>query len=124
MANQPDPRIFFAAERTLLAWLRTGLTIIGIGFVISRFGLFVQLFATQSLSTALATSTSISAALGIAFVLIGSLAIGSAAIQHRRFVATLTEANLPPAYASEFAFILSSIIAALGMALAAYLWYA
>jgi putative membrane protein len=24
-----DPRVFFAAERTLLAWLRTGLTVMG-----------------------------------------------------------------------------------------------
>ncbi len=37
--DECDPRVFFAAERTLLAWLRTGLTIIAIGFLISRFGL-------------------------------------------------------------------------------------
>ncbi|MDD2341293.1 MAG: DUF202 domain-containing protein [Tolumonas sp.] len=30
-----DLRVFFAAERTLLAWLRTGLTIITLGFVIA-----------------------------------------------------------------------------------------
>ena len=30
--NTSDPRVFFAAERTLLAWLRTGLTLIGLGF--------------------------------------------------------------------------------------------
>lgn len=35
-----DPRVFFASERTLLAWLRTGVALIGLGFVVSRFGLF------------------------------------------------------------------------------------
>lgn len=38
-----DPRFFFAAERTLLAWLRTGLTVMAFGFVIARFGLFLGL---------------------------------------------------------------------------------
>ncbi|CDI01900.1 conserved hypothetical protein [Candidatus Competibacter denitrificans Run_A_D11] len=31
LISDSDPRAFFAAERTLLAWLRTGLTIIAIG---------------------------------------------------------------------------------------------
>ena len=33
-----DPRIYFAAERTLLAWVRTGLAMMGFGFVVARFG--------------------------------------------------------------------------------------
>ena len=45
MANDPqdDPRIYFAAERTLLAWLRTGLGLMGVGFAVARFGLFLRL---------------------------------------------------------------------------------
>ena len=42
-----DPRVYFAAERTLLAWLRTGITIMAFGFVIARFGLFLQLVQAQ-----------------------------------------------------------------------------
>lgn len=34
---EPDPRIFFAAERTLLAWIRTALALMGLGFVMARF---------------------------------------------------------------------------------------
>ena len=37
-----DPRIYFAAERTFLAWIRTGLALMGIGFAVARFGLFLQ----------------------------------------------------------------------------------
>jgi putative membrane protein len=37
-----DPRIYFAAERTLLAWVRTGLSMMGFGFVVARFGLFMR----------------------------------------------------------------------------------
>jgi inner membrane protein YidH len=116
-----DPRVFFAAERTLLAWLRTGLTIIGLGFVVSRFGLFVRLLATQSQESALATHSSWSAGLGIAFVVVGSLSIVISAVQHRRFVATLPQADLPPAYSRVFALVLSLFVGALGLVLAAYL---
>jgi uncharacterized membrane protein YidH (DUF202 family) len=31
-----DPRVYFAAERTLLAWVRTGLAMMGFGFVVAR----------------------------------------------------------------------------------------
>lgn len=37
-----DPRVYFAAERTLLAWVRTGLAMMGFGFVGARFGLFLR----------------------------------------------------------------------------------
>jgi putative membrane protein len=43
-----DPRIYFAAERTLLAWVRTGLAMMGFGFVVARFGLFLQELAAAS----------------------------------------------------------------------------
>jgi putative membrane protein len=32
--SEPDPRIYFAAERTFLAWLRTGFALMGFGFVV------------------------------------------------------------------------------------------
>ena len=42
MEHDNDPRVYFAAERTLLAWVRTGLAVIGLGFVVARFGLFLR----------------------------------------------------------------------------------
>ena len=36
-----DPRVTFAAERTVLAWLRTGLALMGFGFVVARFSMLV-----------------------------------------------------------------------------------
>ena len=40
--NEPDPRVYFAAQRTFLAWIRTGLALMGFGFVVARFGLFLR----------------------------------------------------------------------------------
>jgi len=40
-----DPRVYFAAERTFLAWIRTGIALMGFGFVVARFGLFLRMLA-------------------------------------------------------------------------------
>src|SRR6202011_1198826 len=37
-----DLRDYLAEERTFLAWLRTGIGLMGFGFVAARFGLFVD----------------------------------------------------------------------------------
>src|SRR5471030_843463 len=48
-----DPRIYMAAERTFLAWLRTGIACMGFGFVVARFGLFLhEMAAVNSMAAA------------------------------------------------------------------------
>lgn len=120
--SDSDPRVFFAAERTLLAWLRTGLTVIALGFVVARFGLFVQIMTLQLPGHAAVTHSHLSAGLGIASVIVGSLAIVAAAGQHSRFIATLSPTDLPPAYSRFFALALSLVVAALGIGVAGYLF--
>lgn len=118
---ESDPRVFFAAERTLLAWLRTGLTIIALGFVVARFGLFLQLLSTQLHGSADQAHAGPSAALGILFVVVGAVAILIAAVQHRRFISTLPSYDLPANYNRPFAVVLSALIGGLGLLLAVYL---
>jgi inner membrane protein YidH len=118
MILQSDPRVFFAAERTLLAWLRTGLTVMVVGFVVARFGLFLRLLGQ---STGVRTESLFSAALGVLFVLAGALLILVATLQHRRFIATLPMADLPGSYSGRFAVAVSAVIGMLGVVLAAYL---
>ena len=116
-----DPRVFFAAERTLLAWLRTALALVALGFVVSRFGLFVRLLTGQARGAHPPDRYALSAVLGIAFVVTGTLAVILAAVQHQRFVAALPEADLPRSYSKILAVVLSLFVGALGVALAAYL---
>ena len=119
MESLKDPRVFFAAERTLLAWLRTGLTVIVVGFVVARFGLFLRLLSLEA--SGVRTDGGLSAVLGVLFVLAGSATILVATLQHRRFIATLPASDLPPMYSRAFAIVASSAVGALGLLLAAYL---
>lgn len=118
--TESDPRVFFASERTFLAWLRTGITIIALGFVISRFGLFVQFLAIQSPGSTMPSLT-LSTILGVAFVIVGTLAIVIASFQHQRFISTLPERDLPKSYTRGFAILLSALVTMLGIFLAGYL---
>ena len=120
-APESDPRVFFAAERTLLAWLRTGLTIMALGFVVARFGLFLQLVSAQPQATPTQTHSGLSAILGVVFVVVGALATLLATVQHKRFVSTLPKNDLPASYSRAFAVVLSSMVGILGILLAAYL---
>jgi len=117
-----DPRVYFAAERTLLAWLRTGLTVMAFGFVIARFGLFLQIVAIQAPGVLHLAQTGASAVLGIVLVAAGTLMIVAAAAQHRRFIATLPTVDRPQYYAGGALILYSSVLLALvGAALTAYL---
>lgn len=116
-----DPRVFFAAERTLLAWLRTGVAVVGLGFVVSRFGLFLHLVAFQSPSLVPRTESLASGILGLSFVLFGAAAIAVATVQHGRFIAALPEQDRPPRYSPHWALWLSALVSIASMVLAGYL---
>ncbi len=57
-----------ANERTYLAWVRTGIAIIALGFVVARFGLFLREISPLASSV---PSIHFSSILGVALVLVG-----------------------------------------------------
>ena len=116
-----DPRVFFAAERTLLAWVRTGITVMALGFVVERFGLFVTLLAQQVGQAARPMNTAASSVIGTLLVAAGAAVVALATMQHARFVRSLPAADLPPNYRIGWALALAIAISALGAALAVYL---
>lgn len=116
-----DPRTFFASERTLLAWVRTGISIIGLGFVVARFGLFIRLLASQGQPFVLNQAHSTSAILGISFVILGSASILGASLQHYRFISGLETRDLPQRYSKHVSVALSLLVSLLGLCLAVYL---
>lgn len=103
MSYLNDPRVFFAAERTLLAWQRTAIALIGLGFVVERFGLFMRL-ATAGLTADGARlpplQGHLSLAFGVAFLLLGAVVAAVAAWQFGRFLHDLSGPEIPRGHAT------------------------
>src|ERR1700728_5211858 len=79
---------YLAAERTLLAWVRTGLALMGFGFVVARFGLFLQeLQAVQKILPG--KPNALSLWFGTALIAVGVLVNLFAGWQHARLVRDL-----------------------------------
>lgn len=118
-----DPRVFFAAERTVLAWTRTGLTIMGFGFVVARFGLFLRLLAAEHSVAGVSSAMPgrFSSAVGIGLVLLGSATLLLSGVQHRRFVASLPPADVPKSNLGGLPTLVPFLLGVLGLVLAVYL---
>lgn len=119
MSDLNDPRVFFAAERTLLAWNRTSLTLMGFGFVVEKFALFVRMLMPDS-QTAAATHGP-SFWIGISFIVLGAATALLAILQYRRVLATLRPVEIPPGYWTQLAVYATLLLAVLGIVLAAFL---
>jgi putative membrane protein len=113
-----DPRVYFAAERTLLAWLRTGITIMAFGFVVARFGLFLRLLRAQGGAI---QGHGLSPYIGSALVALGVMATVAGTVEYQRFCRTIPPADLPGASSFRFVLLLSWAMAVIGAVLTAVL---
>jgi putative membrane protein len=117
---EQDPRVYFAAERTFLAWIRTGLGLMGVGFAVSRFGLFLR-EVSASASHLPAKTTGLSLWSGVFLVALGVIVTLSAVVRHVQLVRELRSGEWRAGRVSTDAVILGLVLAALGIAMALYL---
>jgi len=115
MSDLNDPRVLFAAERTLMAWSRTAAGLMALGFLIDR---------SEMLLPEGDPGSRPGLWLGLAFVLVGVALSGLAVRQYRRAVADLRPVEIPPGYWVNLSVALSVTLGVLGIALAIYLAFA
>lgn len=120
MSDLNDPRVFFAAERTLLAWNRTSLSLMAFGFVIERFGLFVAILMPQH---SMPLQRGISFWTGLAFVLLGVFVAAYSTLQYRKVLRTLKPVEIPEGYRTGLGVISNLVVAVLGIVLAVYFFH-
>lgn len=121
MSNDTDdPRVYLAAERTLLAWIRTGISVMAFGFVVARFGLFLRLLRTQMGNYSV--THGVSPYLGTALVVLGAASIAAGAVQYRRLCCRLQPAELPSPRAWRLSLALAWALVGLGVILAVILF--
>jgi putative membrane protein len=115
-----DPRVAFAAERTLLAWIRTGLALMGFGFVVARFGLFLrEMAAAEHLAPHRGSGASLWVGTGL--IVLGVLVNGLAAVQHVSMIRRLGRNEAWELKPSGLGLALTVLLVGIGIALTAYL---
>ncbi|HWW28394.1 MAG TPA: DUF202 domain-containing protein [Steroidobacteraceae bacterium] len=122
MSYTADPRVLFAAERTLLAWQRSAIALMGFGFVVERFGLFLEVVMHQPQVSA---QRSFSLACGVLLLVLGAAVALISARQFLQVAKDLDPSVVPPGYWTRVGVVLNVIIAMIAVVLAVhFLWAA
>jgi putative membrane protein len=116
MSELNDPRVLFAAERTLLAWNRTSIALIAFGYVIERSALFAEVLLGRTQPTGPGTAW-----IGVAFIVLGAVLAVLSVVQYRRTLHTLKPVEIPHGYLVNLAVWANVAIALLGVLMALYI---
>jgi putative membrane protein len=118
MSDSYDPRVLFAAERTLLAWNRTSISLMAFGFVVERFGLFLEIVGRDELHI---FQRHISFFVGISFVLLSATIALYSIWHHIRILKTIPSSDIPAGYNVGAGMIVNAIVGFLAIAVSFYL---
>jgi len=120
MSGLHDPRVLFAAERTQLAWNRTSVSLMAFGFVVERFGLFLNVLGKKGV---ILMEREISFYVGLTFILLSILLSFFSILQHKNVVKSLRPAEIPKGYNLWGAAIVNGIVGFLGIVIVCYIYY-
>lgn len=116
----PDLREILAAERTFLAWIRTGLALMGFGFVVARFGIFLREIQVARL-VPFVPPYDVSLWFGTALITLGVVVNLVSTWKHIRLAGQLERGEIVPSRPSMLAIFIAMFLALVGLAMGIYL---
>lgn len=114
---------YLAAERTVLAWIRTGIALMGLGFVLARFGLFLQEFNRIEPGFP-ARSYGISLWIGVVLILLGVAVCLLSVLRHLRMLKQLQAGDSLYLHRPRLVVGVAAALVILGLVMAGYLIFA
>ncbi|MDE2361773.1 MAG: DUF202 domain-containing protein [Hyphomicrobiales bacterium] len=108
-----------ANERTFLAWVRTAIAVMGFGFIIERFDIFLSTLAGAQGRTLHGQKFANEA--GLAFIFIGAAMIAIAAWRFFKIAKRIDSETDEPASSSLFDLALAGLLVLLGLSMFVYL---
>jgi putative membrane protein len=115
-ASPSATRDLLANERTLLAWVRTAVAIMALGFVVARFGLLIRELARVGVPQ---LPPGVSTAFGVALVLGGLMLLVLAALRYRQIADDILNNRFR--WDLRLGILLTGVLVLAGILLSAYL---
>ena len=109
----PGPADYLANERTFLAWIRTSVALMGFGFVIVKFALFIRQLSVALGEGTILPSKGYSAVIGVLMVALGAILALLAFFRYRSVEKQLNENVFFPSQRLSLLLTLSIVIGAI-----------
>jgi len=94
--QSPAPADHLANERTFLAWIRTSIALMGFGFVIVKFALFLRQLSLMATDKGIVLPEGNSSVVGVTMVSLGAVVAILAYVRYRNIEQQLRENNYAP----------------------------